>query len=181
MFAYIIIILQFYELFAWRDGLYFQYLAISNMFAEKLLYVFCLSQIQTPSVPVPCWACCVRLVVTKQKKDRKFCFTSYSRKNWTYKIKSLSILFLTAFTYTKSSLSQTVTPPTTCSLLSLLYFHGPCGVFSPKMRKQPRERAWHHRERRWVPRASEAQEPALPVTSMTMTVFQEDSKLMQVK
>lgn len=134
MFAYIIILLQFYELFAWRDGLYFQSSAISNMLAEMLLYIFCLGQIQTPSVAVPCWACCVRLVVTKQKKDRKFCFTSSSRKKWTYKIKSLSIIFLTAFTYTKSSLSlsQTVTPPTTCSLLSLVYFHGPDGFFPQK-------------------------------------------------
>lgn len=74
MFAYIIILLQFYELFAWRDGLYFQSLAISNMSAEKLLYIFCLGQIQTPSVAIPCSACCVRLVVAKQKKDRNFFF-----------------------------------------------------------------------------------------------------------
>lgn len=54
MFAYIIILLQFYELFAWRDGLYFKALATSNTLAEKLLYIFCLGQIQAPSVAVPC-------------------------------------------------------------------------------------------------------------------------------
>jgi len=53
MFAYIIILLQFYERFAWRDGLYFQSLAISNTLTEKLLSIFCLGQIQAPLVAVP--------------------------------------------------------------------------------------------------------------------------------
>lgn len=53
MFAYIIILLQFYELFAWRDGLYFKSLAISNVLAEKSLSIFCLGQIQAPSFAVP--------------------------------------------------------------------------------------------------------------------------------
>lgn len=68
-------LLQFYsELFAWNDGLYFQSLAVSNTLAEKLLYIFCLGQIQAPSVAGPCWACCVRLVVPTQKKDIIFFF-----------------------------------------------------------------------------------------------------------
>lgn len=53
--AYTVMLLQFYsELFAWSDGLYFQSLAVLNTLAEKLLSIFCLGQIQAPSVASLC-------------------------------------------------------------------------------------------------------------------------------
>lgn len=69
-----------------------------------------------------------------RKRTGLFFLTISSRKKWTYKIKLLSILFLSAFIYTKSSLSLSQTH-TTFSLLSLLYFQGPDGDFSPKILK----------------------------------------------
>lgn len=53
VFVYIIILLQFYELFAWRDGLYFKSVPISDTLAGKLLSIFHLGQIQAPSVALP--------------------------------------------------------------------------------------------------------------------------------
>lgn len=39
MFAYVIILLQFSELFAWRDGLYLKYIGASKLFAESYFIV----------------------------------------------------------------------------------------------------------------------------------------------
>lgn len=181
MFAYTIILLQFSELFAWRDGLYFQSLAVSSMLAEKLLYIFCLGQTQTPSVAVPCWACCVRLVVTKQKKGRIFFFllVLLERSEHTeinlYQYSSWLLLSTPKVLYL--CLNQSLCPLQPLS--SLFYtFMVLMGFFPPKYTNS------HVNGPGTIERGGglpEEQESVLPVTSVTITFFQEDSKLRQVK
>lgn len=130
MFAYIIILLQFCELFAWRDGLHFQSLAVSSMLAEKLLYIFYLGQIQAPSVAVPCWACCVRLVVTKQKKDRIFFLLGLLERSEHTKLNFCQYSSWLLLSIPKIlSFSQTVTLPTILSSLSSILSWSLWGLF----------------------------------------------------
>lgn len=157
MFVCIIILLQFYEVFAWRDGLYFKSVPRTNTLAEKLLYIFCLSQIEAPSVALPHWSCCVRLVVSNTEKGQDF-FPSPFRNKWTYKIKSLSILFLSAFICTKSSLtlSQKLKQPLMSSSLLFPLLHSwSWWVFFPKNMQMAEIMVLMHRERLGFPGTSE--------------------------
>lgn len=137
-FAYVIILLQFCELFAWRDGLYFKSLAVSSTLAEKLLHFFLLrSNSGTLSccslLILPCQTCSYQ----HQKNPDFFCPSSSTNK-WTYKIKPVNILPVCFYPCQKFCsfifFSKTYIPTCVllCSLSSVHSWSWRVGFFSPK-------------------------------------------------